>query len=894
MNLKKTGKASHFRSLAVTLAISFSALIMIALLIASSLQMYISFQSQEKILLTNQKLIAKNTANTVEYFIREKFSILETASCRRNLANLPPDEQESILERLMGLEPAFRQLTIFNDQEAETAKVSRTANISPGTMNYSRQELFNRVRQKEIYIGPVFIDEATSEPMIIMAVSATDVFSDYKGTLVAETNLKFMWDLMAQIRIGKNGQAYVVEKQGYLIAYRDISRVLKRENLSHLKEVDLFVKEKAATREISTGISKGILDTNVITTRVPLKTPDWAVIVELPIMEAYQSMITTLGLSILSMLLSIIIAIISGVYLSKRLTKPVIELRDAAEKIGKGQLSLEIDISSNNEIGDLAASFSKMVKDLQNTTVSKNALLVEINERKQVEKTLMESEQKMKAILMASPIGIGLINNGKLEWANETLFFMAGYKKEILIGQNLSILYRDDMEYTRVEKELFSGTAGSRSGNVETQWIRENGTALDCILGSCPLDSTDPLKGQIITIIDISESKELQSKLLRAQKMEVIGTLSAGVAHDLNNILGGIVSYPELIMMDMDEDSPLKTPLLTIKKAGERAAAIVQDLLTLARRGVAINEVVNLNDIISEFFKSPEYENILSFHPGVKVEINQDKGLLNTMGSSVNLLKVVMNLVSNAAESMANGGTVIISTQNRYMDQPVSGYEYIHEGEYVTLTVSDTGEGISKKDLMKIFEPFYTKKQMGRSGTGLGMTVVWGTVKDHSGYIDIKSAETKGTTFTLYLPASREEIVDKKSSIPVEVYMSKGETILVVDDVEEQRIILSQILKKLGYKVTAVSSGEEAVKYMKNNPVDLLVLDMIMDPGINGLETYKRILELYPKQKAIIASGFSETEHVKETLKLGAGAYIKKPYNFEKIGRAVRDELDKQ
>ena len=769
-------KTAPFRSLAVTLAISFSVLIIVVLLVGSSLQMYFSFHVQQNYILQNQKLIAENTANTVENFIREKIGILETTVKRRNLIVLPEQEQEAILERLMGLEPAFRQLALFKDPKTELQKVSRISDtVSSQLMNYSRDELFHIVSQNENYIGPVYIDEITSEPMMIMAVPVTDIFGDYKGILIAETNLKFMWDLMDQIKIGRNGQAYVVEKQGYLIAYRDISRVLKRENLNYLREVALFVKEKEATHEISAEISKGILGRSVMTAQVPLETPNWAVIVELPIMEAYQSMIRTLGLSVLVMLSSILIAIFLGVFLSRRLTKPIIELRDAAEKIGRGHLSLKIDIDANNEIGDLADSFNRMVKDLKNTTVSKNALLAEVNERKQAE----------------------------------------------------------------------------------------------------------------------SESKRLQSELLRAQKMEVVGTLAAGVAHDLNNILSGIVSYPELILMDMSEENPLKAPLLTIKKAGERAAAIVQDLLTLARRGVATTEVLNLNDIIPEFLKSPEYENLLSFHRDITVEVNLDKSLFNIKGSPANLSKVLMNLISNAAESMPDGGAISLSTLNQYLDKPVSGYENIDAGEYVVLTVSDTGGGMSKTDLLKIFEPFYTKKKMGRSGTGLGMTVVWGTVKDHDGYIDIESKEAEGTTCTLYFPVCREEIFEKKASIPIDQYAAKGESILVVDDVEEQRIIITQILKKLGYKVASVSSGEEALNYMNSNSADLLVLDMIMDPGINGLETYKRILKLNPNQKAIIASGFSETEHVKEALRLGAGAYVKKPYSFEKIGRAIREELDK-
>ena len=892
--ITKKKKTRKFKSLAVTLAITFSGLIIVVLLIVSSLLMYFSFQAQQKVLIAHQQLTAKNAANTVENFIRDKFHILETIASRSKLAIMHQEEQRPVLEKLLGLEPIFRQLVLLNVNEEELLRVSRLSKIlAEKSMDYNKKELFSRVYLKEKYLSSIYIDKVTSEPMVTMAVPVTDVFGDYTGTLLAEANLKFMWDLMDQIKIGKNGNAYVVDKQGYLIAFRDISRVLKRENLNYIKEVSAFIKNCKTAHEEGAEISKGILNTYVLMSHVHLNTPKWAVIVELPIMEAYETVIMTLILSGLVMLLSIILAIISGIFLSRRVTKPIIELRDATEKIGKGQMTLKIDIKSDNEIGDLATSFNKMVEDLNNTTVSRDALVKEVTERKQVEKILKESEQKMKAILMASPIGIGLVNNGKLEWANETLYRMVAYKEDSLLEQSIAILYLNDKEYQRVGRELYSGITGTRTAHVETQWIRKDGTIFDCILGSCSLDPTDPSKGQIVTVIDISESKRLQSKLLHAQKMEAVGTLAAGVAHDLNNILAGLIGYPEFLLMEMSKNNPLRKPLLTIQKSGKRAATIVQDLLTMARRGVTISKVVSLNNIISDYLKSPEYKNLRSFHSKLKVKTDLDKNLLNIFGSPVHLSKVIMNIVSNAAESMSNGGEIIISTQNRYLDRPVTGYENVDEGDYVTITVTDTGEGISKGDMKKIFEPFYTKKKMGRSGTGLGMAVVWGTVKDHNGYIDLQSKKNKGTTLTLYFPISRKEIVEDKSIIPIEVYMAKGETILIVDDVQEQRIIVSLILKKLDYKVTAVSSGEEAVKYMKKNSADLLILDMIMDPGIGGLETYKRILTLYPNQKAIITSGFSETEQVKEVQRLGAGAYIKKPYSFEKIGRAIRDELDK-
>ncbi|MBE9594086.1 MAG: response regulator, partial [Proteobacteria bacterium] len=207
---------------------------------------------------------------------------------------------------------------------------------------------------------------------------------------------------------------------------------------------------------------------------------------------------------------------------------------------------------------------------------------------------------------------------------------------------------------------------------------------------------------------------------------------------------------------------------------------------------------------------------------------------------------------SNAAEAIYEAGKITISTENLYIDRPVSGYDYVEEGDYVALIVSDTGAGISDEDIGKIFEPFYTEKKMGRSGTGLGMAVVWGTVKDHNGYIDIQSTPGNGTTFILYFPITRQKPAENDTSFSIQNYMSKGESILVVDDVKQQREIASTILKELGYSVATVSSGEKAVEYLSNNSVDLLVLDMIMEPGIDGLDTYKQILKLHSRQKAII------------------------------------------
>ena len=388
------------------------------------------------------------------------------------------------------------------------------------------------------------------------------------------------------------------------------------------------------------------------------------------------------------------------------------------------------------------------------------------------------------------------------------------------------------------------------------------------------------------------ENQILHEKLTRSQKMEALGLLAGGMAHDLNNILAGIVTYPDFLLLELPADSPLREPLETIRASGQRAATVVQDLLTLARRGVVQFEVINLNNLIRDYLRSPEHQKLLLDHRSVHVETNLESGLFNMLGSQVHLKKIVMNLLYNAAEAQPKGGVIRLSTHNKYVDEVRNGYEDITEGTYVVLRVEDKGIGIAPEDLKKIFEPFYTRKIMGTSGTGLGMSVVWGSVHDHQGFIDVKSEKNVGTIFELYFPVTHEQILPDKAEITLDDMKGNGERIMIVDDIEEQRVIASAVLKRLGYHVVTMGSGEEAVEYIKDVPVDLVVLDMIMDPGIDGLETYKRMIEIEPDIKSIIASGYAESDEVRQAQKLGAGKYIRKPYTLHKLGLAIKEELN--
>lgn len=388
------------------------------------------------------------------------------------------------------------------------------------------------------------------------------------------------------------------------------------------------------------------------------------------------------------------------------------------------------------------------------------------------------------------------------------------------------------------------------------------------------------------------ERLRLESELLRAEKMELLGRLASGVAHDLNNVLSGIVSYPDLLLLTLPPESEMCVPLQNIRRAGKRAAAIVQDLLTLARRGITLRESVHLNEIVLAHLQSPEFITLQKNYPGVTVETRLASDLLSISGSPVHLEKALMNLLVNSFEAIEKDGTVVVASENRSVDRPMQGYDTTIPGKYAVLVISDSGMGIPPENLDMIFEPFYSSKSMGRrSGTGLGMTVVWGTIKDHGGYLDVKSSPGNGTTITVLLPAFEDDKTVRPESGPQTIERGNEETILLVDDDVEQRILGKCILPTLGYKIETAASGEEAIDLLREGPVDLVLLDMIMDGGMDGLDTYRAILRIQPRQKVIIISGYSETERIKKAMQLGVRSCLKKPYTLEKLAATIHKDL---
>jgi two-component system cell cycle sensor histidine kinase/response regulator CckA len=526
------------------------------------------------------------------------------------------------------------------------------------------------------------------------------------------------------------------------------------------------------------------------------------------------------------------------------------------------------------------------------TALSTRSMLL----RRRAERTSHESEDKYRTLFeTASDAILVFAADGKLADVNPAACELYGATRDDLRARSLAELFHSD--YRGVLDAFVTETRAGGRFRGEAQGIRTGGGAIHTELSG----SSYTLGGArylTLNIRDITErlrseneKKELELKLARSKKMEALGLLAGGVAHDLNNILGGIVSLPDLLMAELPAGSEAHTMLEIIKESGARAAAVVADLMTMAKGVASSREVVGLNDVVQSYLLSGEYQTLKKHHPGVAVKTQLDADLLAVKAMPVHIKQALINLVVNAAEAIEDSGTIRVSTRNQYVDRALRGYDDVRVGEYAVLRVEDDGPGIAPENLDRIFEPFYSSKKMGRSGTGLGLAIVWNAVQDLDGYIDVQSSP-RGTAFELYFPITREAAPVRTETAWTEL-VGGGECILVVDDEAQQRSIACKMLRSLGYHPEAVPSGEQALEYVKTRPVDLVVLDMIMDPGMSGRQTYEQIVRLRPGQKAIIASGYAETEDVRVTQGLGAGEYVKKPYTLEKLGRSVKLELSK-
>ncbi len=610
-----------------------------------------------------------------------------------------------------------------------------------------------------------------------------------------------------------------------------------------------------------------------------------------------RSKIHTIQILILTLSgIALILGVLLGAVSTRMITVPVGRLRDTLEEYGSGNFDVRADIVRNDEIGYLAERFNVMLdliekyaKELQYV----NQDLMKKNEE------LDQNRRQLQVLTDTTPDAVfSCTPDGCIVNVNRTCLEMFGYSREEMLTLNAYKLCGEESLRGVIEEKIDQAFRGY-SLNFEWLCMKKNNEELsviarlrkmqigeDIYILAVVTDITEQKRGE-------DEKKKLQAQLLHAQKMEAVGTLAGGVAHDFNNVLQAVSGYVQLLLMRKGEEDPDLNYLNQIDKSIQRAAKLIRQLLIFSRKVESKLEPVDLNHEVVNVHKL-----LMKIIPKmVDIELHLAGGGKAVNADPIQLEQIIMNLAVNARDAMPDGGKFIIETENVVLDE---NYCKAHlgsiPGEYVLLAVSDTGCGMDRETLKHIFEPFYTTKETGQ-GTGLGLAMVYGIVKDHGGYIMCYSEPGQGTTFKIYLPVLKGEgegIEREREHEDVYDIRSGDETVLLVDDEEDILEIGCDILGKYGYTTIKADSGERALEVYgrEGDRIDLLILDLGM-PGMGGYKCLQELLEIDPEIKVIIASGYSANGRAEETLKNASG-FIGKPYRLAEMLKKVREVLDKK
>lgn len=576
-----------------------------------------------------------------------------------------------------------------------------------------------------------------------------------------------------------------------------------------------------------------------------------------------------------AVVLLVLMNMFSWYFIKKLMVNPIARLTKQVNRFGKGDLNTEVPVETDDEVGQLASQFNKMRDDLRKIMVSK---------------------EHVDDIVTSIPDSLIILDaNAQIKSVNRATVDLLGYKKGEIVDKPFGEIFSSDwgkkLAITNLESVL-----GKRKGRyVERAYLNKKDRKIPVLFSYSAIP--DESKSQVVYLCvaqDLTEHKHIeaekhaaQHQLQEAQKMESIGQLAGGIAHDFNNLLGGVLGYAQLIQKRAELSDSSAEFITKIVKLSKRAAELTAQLLTFARKSQHEKVLLNINEIVQES------ADILSrtLEKRTEVKVLLDDKLQSVVGDSSQILQILMNLGLNAYDAMPKGGIVTFKTDNFTADNAFCRkHSEFTPGDYVKLTVSDTGTGIPKKYLSKVFEPFFTTKPVGK-GTGLGLSMVYGIMQQHGGIAKVDSEVGKGTMFSLYFPVVLQEEVLKsegkeKSSVePSEI----DKTILVVDDEGYMRELVEQVLKQKNTRLLFAKNGEEAIQVFRKTKdnIDCIVLDVVM-PKVDGVTAYKEIIKCTPDVKVLFFSGYTESNEVRKLLKAGQVDFIQKPFDSDElIGKIV-------
>jgi two-component system cell cycle sensor histidine kinase/response regulator CckA len=504
-----------------------------------------------------------------------------------------------------------------------------------------------------------------------------------------------------------------------------------------------------------------------------------------------------------------------------------------------------------------------------------------------------EAELRFKRLCDSGAVGIMVTNVADVVVdANDALLEMIGYTRdEMRAGaMNMLEITVPDLRTASVAAKTALPTA-DKVPPIEKAYLRKNGTHVPALVSVLPLDSSHFLA----VVTDLTERKRteaalasLEEQLRQAQKMEAVGRLAGGIAHDFNNLLSVILSYTELLLLDLGDRDPMREDIEQIHRAGERAAALTRQILTFSRRRFVAPKVIDLNTVLADMDK------ILRRTIGEDVELTllaaSAIGLVRVDPSSIE--QVVMNLAVNARDAMPTGGKLTIETSNIELEERYAGGQLgTSPGPYVVLSVTDTGTGMDRATLDRIFEPFFTTKETGK-GTGLGLSTVFGIAKQGGGDVKVHSQPGVGTTFKVYLPRA-DAVVEVDRVRPPSPTVRGSETILLAEDDDQVREAVRNILRRHGYVVLEARNAGEALLISESHdgPIDLLVTDVVM-PVMSGPTLARRLARARPQMKVLCMSGYADDVAVRHGVIEAAFTYLQKPITVESLTRKVREVLE--